>query len=43
MTDEMLAAPDKKKFVAIGFLEASAQVISMFCVSKLPGILQLIS
>ena len=37
VTDEMLAAPDKRKFVLIGLLEATAQLISMVCVSKLPG------
>jgi len=35
----MLQAPDQRKFVLIGFLEATAQVISMICVSQLPGLL----
>lgn len=33
----MLQAPDNRKFVLVGFFEATAQVISMICVSKLPG------
>ena len=33
----MLDAVDQRKFVVIGALEAAAQVISMICVSQLPG------
>ena len=37
VTEQMLQTTDNKKFALIGFLEATAQVVSMICVSKLPG------
>lgn len=37
VTEKMLQTTDNKKFALIGFLEATAQVVSMICVSKLPG------
>ena len=37
VTQEMLDVVDQRKFVVIGALEAAAQVISMICVSQLPG------